>query len=72
MGSFKKSIDSFRPKGRLVTTLREHKRPVTSVAVTDDQTMFMTASRDDGEVHVWSAADIERDVTARSRFSIQC
>lgn len=34
--------------------------------------MFMTASRDDGMVHVWSAADVERDITARSRFSLSC
>jgi len=34
--------------------------------------MFMTASRDDGMVHIWSAADVERDVTAHSRFSISC
>ena len=55
-----------------MTTLFEHRKPVTSVAVTDDQSMFMTASRDDGMVHVWNSAEVVRDLTARSRFSLSC
>lgn len=39
------ATEKFRPQGRLITTLYEHKHPVNSIAVTDDQSMFFTASR---------------------------
>jgi WD40 repeat protein len=58
-------IDKFRPEGRLVNTLYEHKHPVNSIAVADDQSLFLTASREDGMVLIWSASDIT-DVTAHS------
>lgn len=65
------ATEKFRPQGRLITTLYEHKYPVNSIAVTDDQSMFFTASRQDGMVHGWSTKDIERDATSHSRFTIE-
>ena len=41
------SLENFRPKGRLLTTLYEHNNPVTSLAISEDQSIFLTASRDD-------------------------
>ena len=32
--------------------------------------MFITASREDGNIHVWSSSDILKDPTAHSRLSI--
>ena len=71
LGETKTETEKFRPQGRLITTLYEHKHPVNSIAVTDDQSMFFTASKQDGIVHAWTTKDIERDLTSHSRFSIE-
>ena len=41
------------------------------IAVTEDQSMFYTASRQDGIIHGWSTLDMERDATSHSRFTIE-
>ena len=65
------SMKKFRPKGTLVTTLYEHKNPVITVTVCDDQRHFLTGSRKDKVVHIWRTDEIERDVKSRSADSIQ-
>jgi len=64
------SYSGWRPTGRLVTTLYEHQKPVTGIAVTDDSQYFLTASKKDCMVHVWATPDIEKDVTSHSVFSV--
>ena len=63
-------VQTIRPQGLLVTTLYEHKNPVNTVAVTDDQKFFLTGSREDRVVHLWKVANIEEDVTSRSEHKI--
>ena len=43
----KKHEVSVRPQGLLVTTLYEHRNPVNTISVTDDQKFFLTGSRED-------------------------
>lgn len=62
----KTATQNFRPKGRLITTLYEHKHPVNSVTVTEDQSLFFTSSKQDGMVLGWDTKDVERDATSRS------
>lgn len=62
-------VPSLRPQGLLVTTLYEHRNPVNTVSVTDDQKFFLTGSREDKTVHLWSIQNIEEDVTSRSAHS---
>ena len=62
-------IRSIRPQGFLVTTLYEHRNPVNTITVTDDQKYFLTGSREDKMVHVWRVNHIEEDVTSRSIHS---
>jgi len=71
IGDERAATMKFRPQGRLITTLYEHKHPVNSIAVTEDQSMFFTSSRQDGMIHGWITKDMEKDVTSHSRFSIQ-
>ena len=62
-------IRNIRPQGILVTTLYEHRNPVNTITVTDDQKHFLTGSREDKTVHVWKVGHIEEDVTSRSVHS---
>ena len=55
---------NFRPHGTLITTLYEHKNPVNTVTVSEDQTFFMTGSRGDKAVHVYSVKNIQEDFSA--------
>jgi len=64
------SLESFRPKGRLLTTLYEHNSPVTSLAISEDQTTFLTASRDEKKVKIWKTSDLLRDSTCSSSNTI--
>ena len=57
-------VPNLRPQGLLVTTLYEHRNPVNTVSVTDDQKFFLTGSREDKTVHLWSIQNIEEDVTS--------
>ena len=49
-----------------MTTLYEHKSPVNTVTVTDDQSFFMTGAKEDKTIHVWKVSNIEQDVTGHS------
>jgi WD40 repeat protein len=57
-------VPNFRPHGTLITTLYEHKNPVNTVTVSEDQTFFMTGSRGDKAVHVYSVKNIHEDFSA--------
>ena len=65
------TAQEFMPQGTLVTTLYEHKSPVNTIAVTQDHRnpLFLTGSREDRTINVWSVADIEKDVTSHSVHS---
>ena len=63
-------LKNYKPKGTLVTTLYEHKNPVNTITVCDDQSHFLTGSRNDQTVHIWRTDEIEREVKARSADSI--
>lgn len=47
-----------------MTTFYEHKSSVNTVAVSDDQSYFMTGSHGDKTVQVYSVKDIQSDFTA--------
>jgi WD40 repeat protein len=54
-----------KPTGTLLSTFYEHTGPVNSIAVTDNQEFFMTGSRSDSKIHVWSVArNITDDATS--------
>ena len=61
----------WRPTGRLITTLFEHKNAVNTLAVTDDSQLFFTGSKLDQQVKVWLTRDIEGDVSSTSLMSVQ-
>ena len=63
------AVAGVRPQGLLVATLYEHRNPVNTVAVTDDQKYFLTGSREDRTVHLWKVQNIEEDITSRSAHS---
>ena len=62
-------MQTVRPQGLLLTTLYEHRNPVNTVSVMDDQKFFLTGSREDRTVHLWRMQSIEEDVTSRSAHS---
>ena len=64
-----KPMQNVRPQGLLVTTLYEHRNPVNTITVMDDQKFFLTGSREDRTVHLWRVQSIEEDVTSRSAHS---
>ena len=71
LGSMKKSFVGWRPSGRLITTLYEHKSLVNCLAVTDDSQFFITGSKLDNMINVWMTKHIESDVTSHSFFNIK-
>jgi phosphoinositide-3-kinase, regulatory subunit 4 len=48
---------AWRPRGVLMSTLADHKRPITTLCVADDHSFFVSGA-DDGAVKVWDAAGI--------------
>lgn len=48
------SVRHWKPHGTLLTTLYEHKSPVNTVTVTDDEQFFMTGSKEECKVLVWN------------------
>lgn len=69
LGKRKNQLNDFRPEGRLVATLHEHSQPVVSMAVTDNQKMFLTGSKD-GLVNIWSTKNISLDSSSHSKYSV--
>lgn len=57
------------PEGSLVGNLAEHTDAVTAIAVSPDHVFFVTGSAD-GTVKVWDTTRLEKNVTSRSRQTI--
>ncbi|XP_024979475.1 serine/threonine-protein kinase VPS15-like isoform X2 [Cynara cardunculus var. scolymus] len=58
----------WRPRGVLVAHLQEHRSAVNDIAISTDQSFFVTAS-DDSTVKVWDSRKLEKDITFRSRLT---
>mmetsp|Transcript_18599 Transcript_18599/g.17697 ORF Transcript_18599/g.17697 Transcript_18599/m.17697 type:complete len:144 (-) Transcript_18599:1486-1917(-) len=71
LGQQKQKVNNWRPTGRLITTLYEHRGPVNCLAVADDSSMFVTGSKKDNSIHIWSTSPIEKDITSHSLFSLE-
>lgn len=72
LGAQRHKFPSWRPSGRLITTLFEHKNAVNTLAITDDSQYFFTGSKQDNTINIWKTRDIESDVTSHSAFSLRC
>lgn len=59
-----------RPDGRLVGHLAEHTGAITGLVVSPDNVFFVSAS-EDGTAKIWDTVRLERNVTSRSRQTIQ-
>jgi len=44
---------------------------VNTLAITDDNQLFITGSKTDYSINVWSTTQIERDITSHSLFSLK-
>jgi WD40 repeat protein len=62
--------NKWRPQGRLLTTLFEHKNAVNTLAITENSQLFFTGSKLDQQVKIWKTTEFEDDVTSHSHFSI--
>jgi len=60
---------SWRPKGILVSDLREHSSAVNKLAVSRDN-IFMVSCSDDGTVKIWDAKKL-KSISAHSRLTYQ-
>ncbi|KAK3155588.1 hypothetical protein QOZ80_2BG0205210 [Eleusine coracana subsp. coracana] len=58
----------WRPRGVLVAHLQEHRLSVNDIAVSNDNTFFVTAS-DDSSVKIWDTRKLEKDIAFRSRLT---
>lgn len=58
----------WRPRGVLVAHLQEHRSAVNDIAISTDQSFFVSAS-DDSTVKVWDSRKLEKDISFRSRLS---
>jgi phosphoinositide-3-kinase regulatory subunit 4 len=65
------NFSRWRPQGKLVTTLFEHKNAVNALAVTEDSRFFITGSRIDSIAKIWATKDIESDVTSHSHLQVK-
>uniref|UniRef100_A0A0D9YZN6 non-specific serine/threonine protein kinase n=1 Tax=Oryza glumipatula TaxID=40148 RepID=A0A0D9YZN6_9ORYZ len=59
---------SWKPRGVLVAHLQEHRLSVNDIAVSTDNTFFVTAS-DDSSVKIWDTRKLEKDIAFRSRLT---
>ena len=59
-----------RPEGTLIAHLVEHTASITTIAVSPDHVFFATGS-DDGSIRIWDTIRLEKNVTSRSRKSVQ-
>ncbi|KAK9071984.1 hypothetical protein SSX86_008415 [Deinandra increscens subsp. villosa] len=58
----------WRPRGVLVAHLQEHRSAVNNIALSTDQTFFVTAS-DDSTVKVWDSRKLEKDISFKSKLT---
>lgn len=58
----------WRPRGVLVAHLQEHRSAVNEIAISTDQSFFLSAS-DDSTVKVWDSRKLEKDISFRSRLT---
>ncbi|XP_058213700.1 serine/threonine-protein kinase VPS15 isoform X2 [Rhododendron vialii] len=58
----------WRPRGVLVAHLQEHRSAVNEIAISTDQSFFVSAS-DDSTVKVWDSRKLEKDISFRSRLT---
>ncbi|XP_062221696.1 serine/threonine-protein kinase VPS15-like [Phragmites australis] len=58
----------WRPRGVLVAHLQEHRLSVNDIAVSNDNTFFVTAS-DDSSIKIWDSRKLEKDIAFRSRLT---
>eukprot|EP00041_Stephanoeca_diplocostata_P038124 m.1478883 g.1478883 ORF g.1478883 m.1478883 type:complete len:1480 (+) comp25166_c0_seq2:165-4604(+) len=62
------ALRTWRPEGKMVGHLQEHRLAVNGIAVSGDQSFFATCS-DDGSVRVWDCSRLEgRSITNQSRL----
>lgn len=59
-----------RPDGTLIGHLAEHTGAITGLVASPDNVFFVSAS-EDGTARVWDAMRLERNVTSRSRQTMQ-
>lgn len=62
------SDSGWRPRGVLVAHLQEHRSAVNDIAVSTDNSFFVSAS-DDSTVKVWDSRKLEKDISFRSRLT---
>lgn len=58
----------WRPRGVLVAHLQEHRSAVSDIAVSSDQSFFVSAS-DDSTVKIWDSRKLEKDISFRSKLT---
>ncbi|XP_057538324.1 serine/threonine-protein kinase VPS15 isoform X1 [Amaranthus tricolor] len=58
----------WKPRGVLVAHLQEHRSAVNDIAVSTDQSFFVSAS-DDSTVRVWDSRKLEKDISFRSKLT---
>ncbi|CAI0425618.1 unnamed protein product [Linum tenue] len=58
----------WKPRGVLVAHLQEHHSAVNDLAISNDHSLFVSAS-DDSTVKVWDTRKLEKDISFRSRLS---
>ena len=69
----RESFDSFeprqfRPQGILVSTLSEHSKPVTRLAVSRDN-LFMASASDDSTIKIWDCERLRNSASASSHLT---
>ncbi|EXJ75182.1 VPS15 protein kinase [Cladophialophora psammophila CBS 110553] len=60
--------EPWRPAGQLLTQFSEHTAAINRVCAAPDHAFFVTAS-DDGTCKIWDTIRLEKNVTARSRYT---
>ncbi|CAK7337394.1 unnamed protein product [Dovyalis caffra] len=58
----------WKPRGVLVAHLQEHRSAINDVAVSSDNSVFVSAS-DDSTIKVWDSRKLEKDISFRSRLT---
>ncbi|XP_019200102.1 PREDICTED: phosphoinositide 3-kinase regulatory subunit 4-like isoform X2 [Ipomoea nil] len=58
----------WKPRGVLVAHLQEHRSAVNDIAISTDQSFFVSAS-EDSTVKIWDSKRLEKDISFRSRLT---